>query len=65
VERGRIVAPASPIRFDDTIYRMLGDNLVDLTRSRELLLDSSTYGERSTASARLPGALLKGLRFTL
>jgi predicted Zn-dependent protease len=65
VERGRIVAPASPIRFDDTIYRMLGDNLVDLTRSRELLLDPSTYGERSTASARLPGALLKGLRFTL
>jgi predicted Zn-dependent protease len=65
VERGRIVAPVSPIRFDDTIYRMLGDNLVDLTRSRELLLDPSTYGERSTASARLPGALLKGLKFTL
>jgi hypothetical protein len=44
---------------------MLGENLVDLTRERELLLDPSTYGERSTASARLPGALVKSLRFTL
>jgi predicted Zn-dependent protease len=65
VEGGRIVAPVSPMRFDDTLYRMLGDNLVDLTRSRELVLDPSTYGERSTASARLPGALLRALKFTL
>jgi predicted Zn-dependent protease len=31
VERGRVVAPVSPMRFDDSVYRMLGDNLVDLT----------------------------------
>ena len=65
VENGRIAAPVSPMRFDDSIYRILGENLVDLTAERELLLDASTYGERSTSSARLPGALLKGLRFTL
>jgi predicted Zn-dependent protease len=65
VEGGRIVAPVSPLRFDDSIFRMLGENLVDLTTERELLLDPSTYGERSTSSARLPGALLRGLRFTL
>ena len=65
VEGGRIVAPAAPMRFDDSIYRMLGENLVDLTSRRELLPDSGTYGERSTASARLPGALLKALRLTL
>jgi predicted Zn-dependent protease len=65
VEKGRIVAPVSPMRFDDSIYRILGENLVELTRQRELLLDPSTYGERSTSSARLPGALLKSLRFTL
>jgi hypothetical protein len=53
------------MRFDDAIYRILGDNLLDLTRQRELLLDPSTYGGRSTSSARLPGALLNGLRFTL
>lgn len=65
VDGGRIVAPVSPMRFDDSIYRLLGANLLELTRSRELLLDPSTYGERSTSSSRLPGALLKGLRFTL
>jgi len=65
VEGGRIVAPVGAMRFDDTIYRMLGENLEALTRERELLLDPSTYEGRSTASARLPGALLRALRFTL
>ena len=65
VEGGRLVAPVGPMRFDDSIFRMLGSNLVDLTRARELLPDPSTYGERSTSSERLPGALLKALRFTL
>ena len=65
VERGRIVAPVTPMRFDDSIYRMLGASLVDLTRERDFVLDASTYGERSTASARLPGALLGRLAFTL
>ena len=65
VEGGRIVAPVEPLRFDDTIYRMLGENLVDLTREREMLLSTSTYDERSTASSRLPGALIDRMRFTL
>ncbi|HKQ28955.1 MAG TPA: metallopeptidase TldD-related protein [Burkholderiales bacterium] len=65
IEGGRIVAPLTPMRFDDSIYRLLGDNLLDLTRERDLLLDSSTYGERSTSSARLPGALLRSLKLTL
>jgi predicted Zn-dependent protease len=65
VEGGRIVAPVTPMRFDDSVYRMLGENLVDMTAEREMLLDPSTYGERSSSSARLPGALLSSLRFTL
>lgn len=65
VEGGRIAAPVGAMRFDDTLYRMLGENLEALTRERELLLDPSTYEERSTASAWLPGALLGALRFTL
>jgi predicted Zn-dependent protease len=64
-ENGRLVAPVAAMRFDDTIYRMLGESLIGLTREREFLLDPSTYEERSTASARLPGALLRSLRFTL
>ncbi|MDB5865118.1 MAG: TldE/PmbA family protein [Betaproteobacteria bacterium] len=65
VAGGRITAPVNPLRFDDTIYRVLGENLVDLTRERELLLSTSTYDERSTSSSHLPGALLSSLRFTL
>jgi predicted Zn-dependent protease len=65
VEGGQLVAPVTPVRFDDTIYRMLGENLVDLTAERELLLSTSTYDERSTASSHLPGALIGSLRFTL
>lgn len=65
VEGGKIVAPASPLRFDDSVYRLFGVELVGLTREREFLLDPSTYESRSTASARLPGALVGAMRFTL
>ena len=65
VERGQIVAPIDVMRFDDSVYRLLGENLIDLTAEREMLLDPSTYDARSTSSARLPGILLKALRFTL
>jgi predicted Zn-dependent protease len=65
VERGRITGPANVLRFDDTIYRLLGEKLVDLTRHQDMLLSTWTYGERSTGSSRLPGALLDGMRFTL
>ncbi|OGA29838.1 MAG: hypothetical protein A3I01_00050 [Betaproteobacteria bacterium RIFCSPLOWO2_02_FULL_65_24] len=65
VEGGRIAAPVGPMRFDDSIYRILGESLVGLTRERQLLFDASTYAERSSATARLPGALLRALKFTL
>ncbi|HYY61826.1 MAG TPA: metallopeptidase TldD-related protein [Burkholderiales bacterium] len=65
VDGGRIVAPLTPMRFDESVYRLLGETLVDVTRERELLPDSSTYGERQTSSVRLPGALVSALRFTL
>lgn len=65
VQGGRIVAPVAPMRFDESVYRLLGDGLVDFTRERELLPDASTYGERQTSSSRLPGALVSALRFTL
>jgi predicted Zn-dependent protease len=65
VERGKIVAPVEVMRFDDSVYRMLGSNLLGLTHERELLLDAGTYGERSNASSHLPGALIEGLTLTL
>lgn len=65
VENGEIVAPLSVMRFDDTIYRMLGSELEALTAERALWLDPGTYEGRILDSVRLPGALLAGLRFTL
>jgi predicted Zn-dependent protease len=65
VENGEICAPADVMRFDDTLYRMLGANLVALTRERETILDPGTYFERSVESARLPGALIDDFILTL
>ncbi len=65
VEQGKVVAPLNVMRFDDTLYRMLGSNLEALSRERELLLESSTYGSRALASVTLPGALVSDLSFTL
>lgn len=65
VEHGEIVAPLNVMRFDDSLYRMLGDNLLALTQERELLIDPSSYGQRGTDSALLPGALIEDFRFVL
>jgi len=65
VENGVIQAPLNVMRFDETVYRMLGDNLQGLTREREMILDPRTYGRRSAQSARVPGALVHDFCFTL
>lgn len=65
VENGRVQAPINVMRFDETIYSLLGNQLLGLTAEREMLLDSSSYGARSTHSARLPGALVDEMSFTL
>ncbi len=65
VEAGRIVAPINTMRFDETIFRIFGQNLLGLTRQREFIPSTSTYGKRSTASSRLPGALVRNFTMTL
>lgn len=65
VEDGRIQAPLASMRFDDSLYELLGSQLEGLTRERELSLSTRTYGERHNGSTLLPGALLKRLTLTL
>lgn len=65
VENGEIVAPLNVMRFDDTLYNILGTNLVGLTANRDLRLSTSTYEARSTQSMRLPGAVVANLAMTL
>ena len=65
VENGEIKAPVNTMRFDDSVYSLLGSQLEALTVERELLLSASTYDQRQTASNLLPGALVKKLTLTL
>jgi predicted Zn-dependent protease len=65
VEGGEIVAPLKAMRFDDSLYRLLGDRLEGLTAERDLLLSAQTYEGRSTESALLPGILVAGIELAL
>jgi len=65
VEDGQVVAPTEVMRFDETVFHLLGHGLQALTREVELLPGTGTYERRSTTSSRLPGALVDGMRFTL
>lgn len=65
VQDGVITAPVNVMRFDDSIYRMLGTQLLALTAERDFLFDTSTYQQRSTRSVQLPGALIDDFTLTL
>lgn len=65
VEGGECVAPLGVMRFDESVYRMLGSHLQALTQEREFMLDPHSYGHRSTASSHLPGALIRDFTLTL
>ena len=65
VENGRIVGPVNVMRFDDTLYRVLGSDLEALTEATEWMLNSGSYGQRSVQTSRVPGALLSRFALTL
>lgn len=65
IRGGEIAGPMSVMRFDDSLYRMLGDGLVGLGDRAQFLPDAGTYGRRSTSSVRCPAALIDDFSFTL
>lgn len=65
VEDGKIVGPIKDMRWDESLYTMLGDRLVDVTRERHLIAESLTYDRRMVGGSLLPGILVDGLNFTL
>jgi predicted Zn-dependent protease len=65
VEGGEITAPVNVMRWDDTLYRMLGSELEALTDAPEWIANTMTYERRSVQTSRVPGALLASMRFTL
>ncbi|HHO52867.1 MAG TPA: hypothetical protein ENK18_18820 [Deltaproteobacteria bacterium] len=65
VEDGRVVCPVEVLRFDDTLYHLLGAGLEHLSDTAELLPSTVHFERRSTASDRVPGALIDAITFTL
>ena len=65
VENGEIQAPLHVMRFDESLYRLLGSNLIGITAERDYILDPDTYHARSTSSSRLPGLLIEDFTLTL
>ncbi len=65
VENGVPVAPLEAMRFDDSVYRILGDALEAIGSVAQRIADTDTYERRSFGAASAPGILLRGLDFTL
>ncbi len=65
VENGEVISPINVMRFDESIYNILGSELAALTAEREFIFDSSSYFHRSNSSANVPGALVNNFSLTL
>jgi len=65
VENGKIAGPIKDLRFDESLYNLLGAKLEAVTKERHLIVESSTYEQRDVGGSLLPGLLVNGLTFTL
>ncbi len=65
VENCKIVGPINNLRFDETLYKAWGANLIALTSEAEVIPDTSTYGARALSGNKLPGMLIDQFSFTL
>ena len=65
VEAGEIVAPIENLRFDDNLYRFLGEGLIDLTDRAVFLPAVDTYDRRSLGGLWIPGMLIDQFTYTL
>jgi len=64
VEDGQICSPVDAMRFDDSLYRLLGSEVEHLTDTPELLLEDSTWGQRRTGGMKLPGMIARSFALT-
>ena len=65
VENGEFVAPIKDLRFDESLYACLGENLVGLTEFAELIPETGTYDSRQLGGCLVPGILVSDFTFTL
>jgi predicted Zn-dependent protease len=65
VEDGQWVAPIVPMRFDDSLFNLLGSELQALGVEPARLPNLSSYDWRSSSATLAPSALINAMRFTL
>jgi predicted Zn-dependent protease len=65
VEQGELVAPIENLRFDESLYRCFGENLLSLTAAQEFIPEVGTYGHRNLGGDWVPGALVEAFTYTL
>jgi predicted Zn-dependent protease len=65
VAGGKIVAPIVNLRFDDSLYRFWGENLLALTDTLEFIPEVDTYGSRQLGGSWVPGLLVEDFTYTL
>lgn len=65
VENGEIVAPIKDLRFDESIYKIFGSGLIELSEESSIIPATGSYGGRDLGGASVPGALVDGFTFTL
>ncbi|MGZ5304800.1 MAG: TldD/PmbA family protein, partial [Bacteroidia bacterium] len=62
---GEISSPIENLRFDESIFDLLGSSLEQLTSFDEYIPETLTYGYRQIGGIRTPGMLLSKMNFTL
>ncbi|GAX34110.1 TldD/PmbA family protein [Nodularia sp. NIES-3585] len=65
VENGEIVAPIENLRFDESLYRFWGENLVEFTNFQEFIPEVGTYESRQLGGSLVPGMLVNDFTYTL
>lgn len=65
VENAEIIAPIENLRFDESLYRFWGENLVDLTNFQEFIPEVGTYESRQLGGSLVPGMLVEDFTYTL
>ncbi len=65
VENGEVIAPIRDLRFDESLYSFLGENLEALTSFQEFIPNTTTYDSRQLGGFLMPGILVRDFIFTL
>ncbi len=65
VENGEVVAPIEDMRFDVSLFDILGDGLQEVTDFQRVNPTTATYIQRELGGKNLPGMLIKDFSFTL